>query len=198
MTVVSLSLSVLAAYGFRALTRRTKPPIQVAALLALAIAVLLEVHWFSPAVIPIPASPAAIPEAYTEMRSDPTEGAVLDLPLTIPNLERAVYVWYQKHQRPIPWGLNDPMPRSLIQNYLSMTLIRMEATHAQSMPSILPELDLVVSARSLARSGYRYIVVHDQFYPDFKNEQVHTLLQALFGSPKHYPSDQLHCTLRSL
>ena len=167
-------------------------PIQVAALLALAIAVLLEVHWFSPAVIPIPASPAAIPEAYTEMRSDPTEGAVLDLPLTIPNLERAVYVWYQKeHQRPIPWGLNDPMPRSLIQNYLSMTLIRMEATHAQSMPS-MPELDLVVSM--IARSGYRYIVVHDRFYPDFKDERVHTLLQPL-GHRSIIPRISFMCTL---
>ena len=167
--------------------------IQMAVLSVCVIGVLLEVHWFSPAAIPIPASSAAIPQAYTDMRSDPETGAVLDLPLTIPNLERAVYVWYQKeHERPIPWGLNDPMPRSLINNYLSMTLIRMEATHAQSMSPILPEFDLVVAARTLARSGYRYIVVHDRFYPEFKAEQVHTLLQALFGTPKHYPSDRLH------
>lgn len=200
VTVVSLSLSVLSAYGFRALTRRAKSTVQSTLLIVLVICVLLEVHWFSPAAIPIPASPAAIPQAYTEMRADPTDGAVLDLPLTIPNLERAVYVWYQKeHNRPIPWGLNDPMPRTLMKNHLSMTLIRMEATHAQSMPSILPELDLVVAARALARSGYRYIVVHDRFYPDFKKEQVHTLLGALFGTPKHYPSDQLHVyTVESL
>ena len=193
VTVVSLSLSVLSAYGFRALMRRKAPLFQSAVLGGLVFAVLLEVHWFSPAAIPIPASSSAIPEAYQEMRTDPESGAVLDLPLTIPNLERAVYVWYQKeHKRPIPWGLNDPMPRSLINNYLSMTLIRMEATHAQSLAPILPELELVIAARTLARSGYRYIVVHDQFYPDFKAEQVHTLLQALFGEAKHYPEDQLH------
>ena len=29
------------------------------------------------------------------MTEDPVEGAVLDVPLTVPNLERAIYVWYQ-------------------------------------------------------------------------------------------------------
>ena len=89
-------------------------PIQVAALFALAIAVLLEVHWFSPAVIPIPASPAAIPEAYTEMRSDPTEGLCLIFHSPFIGAS-GLCVVSKEHQRPIPWGLNDPMPRSLIQ-----------------------------------------------------------------------------------
>jgi hypothetical protein len=192
ITVVSLCLGILSAYGFRSWVRRYSKKWQWALLVLLSFAVVAEVHWFSPAHIPIPASSAYIPEAYGDLKADETEGAVLDLPLTTPNLERAVYVWYQKeHGRPIPWGLNDPMPRVLSQNYLSMTLIRMEATHSRSLPSILPELDLVVSARALARQGYRFIVVHDKFYPKFKVEQVHTLLSALLGKPKEYPADQI-------
>lgn len=192
ITVVSLCLSVLSAYGFRSWVRSYSKHWQCSILAVLSVAVLAEVHWFSPAQIPIPASSAYIPEAYSDFKEDKIGGAVLDLPLTTPNLERAVYVWYQKeHGRPIPWGLNDPMPRVLSLNYLSMTLIRMEATHARSIPPILPELDLVVAARALARQGYRYIVVHDNFYPKFKSAQVHTLLGALLGAPKEYPGDNI-------
>ena len=70
VTVVSLSLSVL---GFMAseFLPVAQPPIQVAALLV-TIAVFRSIlrtcsHLDS-------VSPAAIPEVYTEMRSDPTEG----------------------------------------------------------------------------------------------------------------------------
>ena len=73
-----------------------------------------ELSLFSPATLPVPHASAAISLAYSEMRTDPVEGAVLDLPLSLPNLERAVYVWNQSvHERPIPWGLNDPMPTPL-------------------------------------------------------------------------------------
>ena len=54
------------------------------------------------------------------------------------------------------------------------------------MPATLPYFDLVVSARVLARQGYRYIVVHEKFYPRYKLTQTRQLLRALFGSPKEY------------
>ena len=121
------------------------------------------------------------------MRTDPVDGAVLDLPLSLPNLERAIYVWNQSvHERPIPWGLNDPMPKPLRKNLLTQTLLRIEATHARSLPALMPQLDLVVSSRVLARQGYRYIVVHEAFYPKFKLTQTHQLLNALYDEPKRY------------
>ena len=111
----------------------------------------------------------------------------MDLPLSLPNLERAIYVWNQSvHERPIPWGLNDPMPTPLRQNLLTQTLLRIEATHARTLPALLPQLDLVVSSRVLSRQGYRYIVVHESFYPSFKLTQTHQVLKALFGDPKRY------------
>ena len=146
---------------------------------------MVELRWFSPAEFPIPHSNAEISQGYFQMKEDSVEGAVLDLPISVPNLERAIYVWNQAaHDRPIPWGLNEPLPRPLRRNLLTRTLLQIEATQAISLPPILPELDLVISSRVLARQGYRYIVVHENFYPEFKRKQVQKLLNGLFGEPQ--------------
>jgi hypothetical protein len=112
--------------------------------------------------------------------------------MTVPNLERAVYVWYQtEHGRPVPWGLNDPMPAPLLKNRLLTTLIRLEATRARTLPPRLPELDLVVGGRALARNGYRFVVLHTNLYPDFKAQQVHAVLTGVFGEGVAHPDDKM-------
>ena len=159
---------------------------------ALMALVLVETQLGSPASIPIPSSEGRVPDAYSAMLEDPVDGAVLDIPLTVPNLERAIYVWYQsEHERPVPWGLNDPMPRQLLKNRLVTTLIRMEASRAWYLPPQMPQLDIVVSARSLARQGYRYIVVHKDLYPFFKQRQIETVLTGAIGEPEVWPEDGL-------
>ena len=98
------------------MTRHATPRTRWALVIALCAAGLLEYRYGSPATLPVPTSDAVIPKAYAEMRSDPEPGAVLDLPLAVPNLERAVYVWYQTaHGRLVPWGLNDPIPEPLLR-----------------------------------------------------------------------------------
>ena len=142
--------------------------------------------------MPVPTSDATIPQAYTEIGHDPEPGAVLDLPLAMPNLERAVYVWYQaEHGRPVPWGLNDPMPESLLRNRLTATLMRMEGARNRTLPPRMPELDLVIGARTLKRQGYRYVVLHERLYPQFKRVQVEALLTGLLGAPRKWPEDGL-------
>jgi len=189
---VSLALSLLAAHGLRHMTRNQTLRTRLVVVVVVGAASLLEYRLGSPATVPVPTSDAVIPEAYTEMARDPAEGAVLDLPLTVPNLERAVYVWYQtEHGRPVPWGLNDPMPEHLLKNRLTATLIRLEAHRSLFLPPGLPELDLVVGSRALAGQGYRYIVLHERLYPDFKLEQVETVLTGLFGAPKRWSGDGL-------
>ena len=154
--------------------------------------VLVETRLGSPASIPIPSSDGRIPEAYTQMNEDPTEGAVLDLPMTVPNLERAIYVWFQsEHGRPVPWGLNDPMPQRLLDNRLVKTLIRVEASRSWYLPPQVPQLDIIVGARNLARQGYRYVVVHEKLYPFFKYRQIETLLTGAFGEPERWDDDGL-------
>lgn len=189
---VSLAISIVAASGTRHLLRNSSMRVRCSAVAVIICASLMEIYWFSPAALPIPTSEATVPAAYTEIAADPKEGGVLDLPMTLPNLERAVYVWYQSvHKRPVPWGLNDPMPGPLLRNRLTATLIRMEASRAQVLPPHLPELDLVIAARSLERQGYRYVVVHESLYPRFKLVQVEALLTGLLGSPRRWPSDGL-------
>jgi hypothetical protein len=189
---VSLSVSVVAAAGVRHGLRNARPQVRQIVVGALCLLALAEFAFFSPAQIPIPTSDAAIPQAYTEIAADPEMGGVIDLPLTLPNLERAVYVWYQtEHGRPVPWGLNDPMPGPLLRNRLTATLIRMEASRAHYISPQLPELDLVVAARALERQGYRYLVVHESLYPRFKLNKVEALLTGLFGAPQRWEADGL-------
>jgi hypothetical protein len=189
---VSLAVSLVAAHGLRHMTRHSSQSRRVALVLSFSVLALVEFRYASPATLPVPVSDAVIPKAYTEMANDPEPGAVLDLPMAVPNLERAVYVWYQtEHGRPVPWGLNDPMPETLLKNRLTATLIRFEAHRSGSMPPGLPELDLVIGSRALARQGYRYIVLHEDLYPNFKLQQVEAVLTGLFGAPRRHPADGL-------
>lgn len=191
-TGVALALGVTAAIGLRHLLRRWTPGGRAAAVVVLGLGMIAETAAMSPAHVPVPHAQARIPDPYFAMARDPVPGAVLDLPLTVPNLERAVYVWYQAaHQRPIPWGLNDPMPAPLLANRLTATLIRLEATRAWTPAPMMPELDLVVAADALRAQRYRFIVVHEDFYPDFKRDRVEALLTALYGPPQRFPEDHL-------
>ena len=189
---VELAIAILAVHGLRRIFRSYKRSWKILLVCGLGIAIWGEYSFASPAQLPIPSSDAQISVAYKHMKEDPVEGAVLDIPLSLPNLERAIYVWNQsEHQRPVPWGLNDPMPMSLLNNFLTKTLIEIEGNRARNLPRILPELDLVVASRLLIRQGYRYIVVHKDFYPDYKYEQVEQLLTSLYGVPKIYKKDNI-------
>lgn len=180
-TCVSLAVGVLAALG---VARAARPARHAPIALVLGALFLLEIALASPATLPVPSSEARVPEFCTTLAEDPAPGAVLDLPMSLPNLERAVYLWYQScHGRAVPWGLNEPMPAFLLENRLTATLLRVEGGVARDLPDRLPELDLALSARLLARQGLRYVVVHGAFYPASKREQVDTLLSAVLGPP---------------
>lgn len=189
---VSLALSITAAVGLRHAWRKLPVGVHVGLTGALVAVFVTEVAWASPAAVPVPSASAHIPVAYADMADDPIQGAVLDLPMTPPNLERAVYSWFQTvHGRPAPWGLNDPMPRALLQNRLTATLIRIEATRTHTMATQLPSLDIVVGARQLVRTGYRYVVLHEKLYPSAKRAMTEAVLTGVFGEPERYPDDQI-------
>ena len=180
---VSLALAVLAARGLVGAPRGLP-----AALAGLA---LVEVGLCSPATLPIPSADAAIPAASRALARDPVPGAVLDLPITLPNLERAVYLWYQTaHHRPVPWGLNEPVPAYFLENRLLVTLMRLEATRAHTPPDAAPALDLVLGARELRRLGLRAVVVHPALYPPWKLDQVVSVLDGVFGAPEAAGSNE--------
>lgn len=180
VTGLSLAAGVLGALG---LARATRPGRRQAALSAgLCAAALIEVATCSPASLPVPTSDARIPEASRALAGG--GGAVLDLPMSLPNLERAVYLWYQTaHHRPVPWGLNEPMPALLLENRLTATLLHIEAGGGAALPSALPALDLNLALRLLARQGLGHIVVHEDLYPPEKRRAVLALLTGLLGPP---------------
>jgi len=180
-TGVSLAVGVLGSLG---IARAARPARHAPLALALSAAFLLEIATISPAALPVPASDARIPEFYTTIAEDPEPGAVLDLPLSLPNLERAVYLWYQtRHHRPVPWGLNEPMPEALRDNRLTATIIRVEGGVDQGLPPRMPALELTLGARALARRGLRYVVVHGALYPDDKRATIEALLDGVLGAP---------------
>jgi len=192
VTGVSLAVAVSASVGLRHAWRRVNVPVQAGLVGALVVVFGAEIALASPATLPVPTASAHIPVVYEAMAADPIDGAVLDLPMTAPNLERAVYSWYQTaHGRPAPWGLNDPMPRSLLANRLTATLIRIEATRARSLAPRLPALDVVVGARQLIREGYRYVVLHEALYPTAKRAMTEAVLTGVYGEPDRYPEDGL-------
>ena len=176
----TLGLGMMAGLGAQALSRRwpTLPRPAIAGILGLM--VLSEVTLASPAVWPLPRCDAQIPSAYAGL----SQGAVLDLPITVPNLERAVYTWYQTgHGQPVPYGLNEPVPATLAGNPLTDLMVRIESAYVLSLPRQLPELELVSGARRLQAEGYGTVVVHEQLYLTPKLEMVSAVLEGLFGVP---------------
>lgn len=179
----TLGLGMLAGLGVQGLIRRLPERIPKVAPVAVACGlVLAEILLASPAPWPLPRCDADIPEVYAELEG---EGAVLDLPITVPNLERAVYTWYQTaHQHPSPYGLNDPVPDALERNPLTALLVQVEASRAMTLPRMLPELELVAGADMLREQGYSWIVVHEALYPSHKRALVGTVLEGLLGEPQ--------------
>jgi hypothetical protein len=154
---VQLGLAVLASLG----ARRLPPWAAGAAGLALTVESLL----LSPAPWPLVRSPTEMPASTALLAEDPTPGAVLDLPMGLPNLERAIYNYWQiGHGRPSPYSLNEPNPDVLDRNHLTRALRVAESGRLDHLPPMLPDLDLVVSGRALADLGVRYVVMHERFY----------------------------------
>jgi hypothetical protein len=170
----TLGLAVLASF---AVLRR---PAWVQALLgALAVG---EHLVLSPAPWPLARSEAHIPAYVQALVADPVPGGVLDLPVTVPNLERAVYLYWQTaHGRPSPYLLNEPLPPVLARSQLVGALLVAEGGYVDSLPPNLPTLDLVASGRALAALGARYVVMHESLYPPDRRALSLALLRHALG-----------------
>ena len=187
---VELGLGILAAAGMARLLRGYKPWLRFGLGAAVAGLVIAETWVASPTPLPVATSAARLPEGYAYIIEDEVEGAVLDLPIAFPLLERAVYNWYQIHHgRPIPYTLNEPLPPGLRDNQLSRFILDVESSRARLLPRTLPDMELVVSSRVLARQDYRWVVVHNRLYPELKREHIHGVLNAVLGPPAHDDSE---------
>ncbi len=171
---VQIGLAVLATLGARRLPLRWLP------LPGLIVAV--EMLLLSPGPWPLTRSPTEVPESSALMAADEVPGAVLDLPMGLPNLERAIYNYWQiSHQRPSVYSLNEPNPEILDRSHLARSLRVAEASRLDRLPPLLPDLNLVVSGRALARLGVRYVVMHERFYIGERKETTLALLRVALG-----------------
>jgi hypothetical protein len=171
---VQIGLAVLATLGARRMPLRWLP------LPGLIVAV--ELLLLSPGPWPLTRSPTEVPESSALMAADEVPGAVLDLPMGLPNLERAIYNYWQIfHQRPSVYSLNEPNPEILDRSHLARSLRVAEASRLDRLPPLLPDLNLVVSGRALARLGVRYVVMHERFYIGERKETTLALLRVALG-----------------
>lgn len=172
---VQLGLGILAAAG---LARRPQWTHAIAVVLVLGESLLA-----SPGPWPLTRASVTMP-VYTQLvHDDPVPGAVVDLPINVPNLERAVYLYYQTaHGRPSPYSLNEPLPPILARSHLTRAILVAEGGQLDSLPPSLGSLDLVVAGRAMARLGVRYIVVHEHMYPAERLASVLTLLRTALGA----------------
>lgn len=195
---VSLALGILAAMGAKGLLGRVPRGLsgRLVTLLftvLLTVAILTETLGYSPAVWPIPTSRIAIPSFYGRLAEEPDGFAILDLPLGVPTLERAVYTFGQTiHHKKVPYGLNDPLPASLRDNRLTDYLLNLEFLPFHHLPLRLPALELEVGVRQLKAQNYRYVLVHEKhFVTRAQKERVQRVLTALLGTPERYVTDGL-------
>lgn len=173
----AMALSVLAALAVRA----SRSPGWIALLIGGAR--LVESLLFSPAIWPLPVSEVRIPAVYSELKG----GAVLDLPVTEPVLARSQTLIYQLvHQQPLPFGLNDPVPRYLHLNHYTRFLIDLERRAVMFLPTQLPMLDLVAGQEDLRLRGCRWIVVHRDRYTE---DQASRILRFLDWTASVYADD---------
>lgn len=169
----SLALAVLAAWAVKALGRAGLPAGWAAAgLLTLRLG---ESFLGSPAVWPVPVSALRIPAPYRMIH----DGAVLDLPVSLPVLRRAeITVAQLVHGQPIPFGLNDPLPLPLYLNRYTRYLVELEKSPVAFLPARAPWLDLVVGQAALRAQGMRWVVLHESGYPPVQYQKMAAFLDA--------------------
>jgi hypothetical protein len=182
---VQLGLACVATVGLAASGRRW--------IAGASAALLVESLAVSPAPWPMARSEAHFPEYCAVLAADPAPGAVLDLPMALPNLERAIYhYWQTAHRRPSPYSLNEPNPLVLERSHLARALGIAEAGRLDTTPALFAEFDLIVAGRSLADLGVRYVALHSQFYLPERLESSLTILRVALGEETTITSDGTH------
>jgi hypothetical protein len=157
---LTLALCIMLAWTIRVARFRGWPVWPLA--IGLAACRITESFLGSPAVFPLPTATVEVSAAVAAL----DEGAVLDLPIGIPVLARSRYSMQQLvNNRPSPYGLNDPVPRSLVANHFTRYLVELEWSNVHTLPANMPWLDLEVGRQAAIADGLQWIVMHKAGFP---------------------------------
>jgi hypothetical protein len=176
----TLALCVLLALMVRAVRIQGGPVWAVVAVLT--VLRVGESFYGSSAVFPLAHSSLQIPSVMADLQ----DGAVLDLPVAVPVLNRGQYsIGQLVHGQPIPYGLNDPIPPPIAANHFLSFLVEMEWSRAHSFPSSLPWLDLELGRQAAIDDGLKWIVLHEELYPEASFNRVSRFLD-MVATPTHH------------
>jgi hypothetical protein len=121
-----------------------------------------EALYGSAAIFPLPTVDARVPAVTTTLEG----GAVLDLPIGVPVLARSRYSLDQLvHNQPVPYGLNDPVPKHIAANHFTRFLVELEWSNVHTLPTSLPWVDLELGRQAAIGDGLRWIVLHEERFP---------------------------------
>lgn len=161
IVLVYLSVAVLTAYAFAALTR-SRP----ARTLTMLLATLLLLDY-------LPHRPALrtldVPQGYALLAADKTPGAVCELPLglrdgfgEIGRFDPRILFFQTRHHRPLLGGFVARLPRSLVQRYRDLpivgTLLRLSS--GEKPGDDATSIERRQAAAVLASLGIRYVVLN--------------------------------------
>ena len=170
-------VALLAARGARHLPRLARG--------GLAIAVVAEALWVSPAPWPNQTTDVEAPAIYATL----PEGAVLDWPPDATTWNRRYELWQVTHHRPIAYGVNTFLPDRLREDPLVNRLLRglnnldLRARNRDVRASgrLLPPM--TQGETTLTEMGYRSIILHGEALSEGERRQAIATLTEIFGEP---------------
>ncbi|MFN8489232.1 MAG: hypothetical protein U0350_16745 [Caldilineaceae bacterium] len=169
--MVELCVAVAAGIGLATLLQRRRSPVALGIAL-LGVALVLAEFW----VAPYPLSPPDTPAYYTQLRTLPDAGAVLNLPV---NYDRPGYLLYQTvHQKPLTVGyISRDDPRTLTERAPVLQHFR------HLGPDILA-IDPITAGMTVLHDLGVGVVIEDRYKMPDGEERTYTegLAKAIFAN----------------
>ena len=155
------------------------------------LAVVVEMLFISPVLMPIPSSAVEVPSYYYTLAEDEDEYAVFDYPqlraLRSEDLDHSEYHYFQTiHHKAIPYGI-ERQQSWLNSDPFWVRLKRYQQGHYQEL--FIPPGMAEETTAFLIRSNFRYFIVHKRFIDPDRLPAHLALFEELFGPPGRVVDD---------
>lgn len=174
-SICLLIIAIISGYGTVYLiekVKKVKHRIMLTSIIA--IAIIAEVLFISPAPYPLPMADMRIPAIYHRLAQDKNNYAIIDIPFNLYNhLFCGRYMYYQTlHKKAIPYGVSYLSPNAkdirhwaYIKDNAFLNLIVFDLYKIGYISETNVE-NLVEACNKLKADGFRYILVHNEYLND--------------------------------